>query len=103
MGLLSNLFGNKTQKLIDLQSRGAVIVDVRTKREYESGAIPGSEHIPLQSLSNNISKIKKWDKPVICVCASGARSASASTILKASGIEAVNGGSWISLAKKLHL
>ncbi len=101
MGLLDFLFGNKTKKIQDFKSRGAVILDVRSKSEYDNGAIPGSKHIPLQSVSSKVNDIKKWNKPVITCCASGMRSASAATILKSNGIEAMNGGGWFSLSKKL--
>ncbi|GEQ85499.1 hypothetical protein ULMS_10070 [Patiriisocius marinistellae] len=101
MGLLDFLFGNKTKKIQDFVERDAVILDVRSKGEYESGAIPGSKHIPLQQVGNNISEIKKWNKPVITCCASGMRSGSAAAILKSNGIEAMNGGGWSSLYQKL--
>lgn len=101
MGFLDFLFGNKTKKIQDFKSRGAIIVDVRSKGEYESGAIPGSKNIPLPSLNSKISEIKKWNKPIICCCASGIRSASAAGILKGQGVEAMNGGGYFSLSKKL--
>ena len=102
MWLFSNFFGNKQRKLDDFFSRNAVIIDVRSKAEYDSGAIPGSKHIPLQSIATNAPKIKSWDTPIICVCASGARSASATAILKSKGIETMNGGGWLSLYKKMN-
>ncbi|SRX76244.1 rhodanese-like domain-containing protein [Aequorivita antarctica] len=101
MGLLDFLLGNKTKKIEDFKSRGAIIIDVRSKGEYDGGAIPGSKNIPLQNISSKISEIKKWDKPVIACCASGMRSASATGILKSNGIEAMNGGGWYSLNSKL--
>ncbi|MFD2915558.1 rhodanese-like domain-containing protein [Psychroserpens luteus] len=101
MGLLNTLFGNKGDKIKDFQSREAVIIDVRTKGEYSQGAIPGSKNIPLQVINSKISDIKKLNKPVITCCASGMRSGSAASILKAQGIEAINGGGWLSLSKKL--
>ncbi|QAA81696.1 rhodanese-like domain-containing protein [Aequorivita sp. H23M31] len=101
MGLLDFLFGNKTKKIQDFKNRGAIILDVRSKGEYDSGAIPGSKNIPLQSLNSKMSTIKKWNKPVICCCASGMRSASAAGILKSQGVEAMNGGGYFSLSKKL--
>lgn len=73
---------------------GAVIIDVRSKQEYSSGAIPGSENIPLAALSPRIKQIKSLEVPVICVCASGMRSGVAKGQLKAAGIEAYNGGPW---------
>jgi rhodanese-related sulfurtransferase len=101
MGILSSLFGNKDKKITDFVSRGAIIVDVRSKSEYAGGAIPGSKNIPLPEISSKLSEIKKWNKPVILCCASGMRSGSASGILKSNGIEAMNGGGWFSLSKKL--
>ncbi len=101
MGLLDFLLGNKSKKIEDFKGRGAIIVDVRSKGEYESGAIPGSKNIPLPNISSKINEIKKWDKPVITCCASGMRSGSAATILKSNGVEAMNGGGWFSLSQKL--
>ncbi len=85
----------------ELISKGAQIIDVRTKDEYRGGCIKGSVNIPLQNLSGNLSKIKK-DKPVITCCASGMRSASAKSILKSNGFtEVYNGGGWMSLRNKI--
>ncbi len=101
MGLLDFLLGNKSKKIEDFKSRGAIIVDVRTKGEYSGGAIPGSKNIPLQNISSKMNEIKKWNKPVITCCASGMRSGSAAGILKSNGVEAMNGGGWFSLSNKL--
>jgi rhodanese-related sulfurtransferase len=82
-----------------LVENGAIILDVRTKQEYQAGHVKGSVNIPLNTLESNISKLKK-DKPIITCCASGMRSASAKSILKSNGFAAVyNGGSWVSLNK----
>jgi len=80
---------------------GAQIIDVRTTQEYHRGHIAGALNIPLQSLSKNLSKIRK-DKPVITCCASGMRSASAKTFLQSHGFaEVYNGGGWLSLKHKI--
>lgn len=73
---------------------GAVIIDVRTKNEFSRGAIPGSENIPMPTLTGKIKQIKSLEVPVICVCASGIRSGAAKSQLKAAGIDAYNGGPW---------
>ena len=82
-------------------SRDAIILDVRSQAEYDSGAIPDSKHIPIQEVASKISEIKKWNKPIITCCASGVRSGSAAAILKGNNIEAMNGGGWFKLSKKL--
>ena len=86
----------------ELVKNGAVILDVRTKGEYSGGHIRGSINIPLDTLSNNLNKLKK-DKPIITCCASGMRSASAKSILKSHGFKDVyNGGGWSSLNNKIN-
>lgn len=99
---LKNLlgFGPKVDYKNLLES-GAQIIDVRTKGEFQSGHIKGAVNIPLDSLKNNLSKLKKG-KPVITCCASGMRSASAKGLLKANGFADVyNGGAWVSLNSKI--
>lgn len=101
MGLLDFLKGNKNNTIKDFQTRGAVIIDVRTKTEFSQGAIAGSKNIPLQEIHTKITYIKQLNKPVITCCASGMRSSSAASILNNHGIESINGGGWLNLSKKL--
>lgn len=100
--LIKQLFGfGPKVNYAELMQQGAVIIDVRTKGEYQSGHIKGSLNIPLNTLSSNLNKIRK-DKPVITCCASGMRSASAKGILKSNGFsEVYNGGPWMSLQNKI--
>lgn len=92
--------GNKVD-FKTLVENGAVIVDVRTKGEYQSGHIKGSINIPLQSLQSNLSKLNK-NQTIITCCASGMRSGSAKSILKSNGYETVyNGGGWFALEGKI--
>jgi phage shock protein E len=72
------------------------------KGECASGHIKGSINISVDTLGNNLSKLKK-DKPIITCCASGMRSASAKSILKSNGFTEVhNGGGWSSLQNKIR-
>jgi rhodanese-related sulfurtransferase len=77
---------------------GAVILDVRTGEEFRAGHIKGAVNIPLQKLREQTSRLKK-NKPIITCCRSGARSATAKSILQRHGFEVYNGGSWTSLRK----
>ncbi|MCE9538159.1 MAG: rhodanese-like domain-containing protein [Bacteroidetes bacterium] len=88
--------------IINLKKQGAVILDVRSNGEYSGGHIKGSINIPVDQLSKNLSKLKDKNKPIITVCASGMRSASAKSILKSNGYTQVhNGGGWGSLQNKI--
>ncbi len=81
----------------ELIANKAIIIDVRTKAEYQNGHIKGSMNIPLQSLNTQLSKLKK-EKTIITCCASGSRSSVAKSILKSNGFTDVhNGGSWTRL------
>ena len=98
MGLLDLLgFGKRKEQLREALSNGAVIIDVRTKGEFASGHINGSQNIPLDKINGQVERIKKLNKPVVVCCASGMRSGSAKSILKNNGVECYNGGGWHSL------
>ena len=87
----------------ELVKKGAIILDVRSSGEYSGGHVKGSINIPVDQLNKNLSKLKDKNKPIITVCASGMRSASAKSILKSNGYTQVyNGGGWNSLQNKLR-
>ena len=102
MSLLKRLFGIKTTDFNQLLEDGSYIVDVRTPGEFNSGNIKGSTNIPLDKITSEIKKIEELKKPVIFCCVSGARSGEATSIVKARGIKAYNGGGWRSLNSKLN-
>ena len=95
---IKNLFGSEKTDYAQLIKEGAVILDVRSNGEYAGGHIRGSINIPVNNLESNLHKLQDKNKPIITCCASGARSASAKSILKANGFTEVhNGGGWSSL------
>jgi len=63
------------------------LLDVRTKREFETFHIEGVLHIPLPDTRTDYGKIKK--EPVICMCNTGVRSSMAASILKSKGLKEV--------------
>lgn len=94
-------FGPKVN-YAQLVKDGAIIIDVRTKGEYQQGHIKGSQNIPLDVLSSNLSKLNK-EKKIITCCASGMRSAQAKSILLSNGFSNVhNGGGWSGLNNKIN-
>ncbi len=100
---IKRIFGMGPQAdYASLVKKGATILDVRTKGEYQAGHIKGSVHIPLDTLTASLSKLKDKNKPVITCCASGMRSAQARNILTSNGFKEVyNGGGWNSLQSKI--
>jgi len=71
-----------------LYQKGEYILDVRTPEEYESGHIPGSVLIPIDTLQSTLSNIPK-DKTIVVVCRSGNRSATGRDILINNGFSNV--------------
>jgi len=74
----------------------AVIIDVRTKNEWNNQRVSGAVHIPLAELKSRINELKSYDdKELIMMCAVGGRSSKAVEILQQAGFNNVsnmNGG-----------
>lgn len=64
------------------------VLDVRKKDEWNEGHIPEANHIMLGYLPDKIDEVPT-DKPVVLHCQSGARSAIATSVLKAHGVKDV--------------
>lgn len=100
--VIKRMLGIKSVDYAQLVKAGAIIVDVRSKGEYNGGHIKGSINIPLDQLKNNLSRLPDKQKAIITCCASGMRSGMAKTILTGNGYQSVfNGGGWISLTNKI--
>jgi rhodanese-related sulfurtransferase len=85
----------------ELVKNGAIIVDVRTPGEFNSGHIKGSINIPLDQINNKKDELKKKNKVIITCCRSGNRSGIAESMLQSAGIECYNGGPWNVLNDKI--
>ena len=74
----------------------AVIIDVRSNREWDNQRIPGAIHIPLSDLKGRMHELKSYEgKQLIMQCAVGGRSSKAVEILQQAGFSNVsnmNGG-----------
>ena len=95
MGLISSLKKafSKPYKTVsvseakELQASGAILIDVRSAQEWRTGRAPRARHIPLDKLKTSMTGIQK-SRPVIVMCQSGVRSASAARLLAGHGYEA---------------
>jgi rhodanese-related sulfurtransferase len=79
--------GVGSQQLVMLINRkGAVVVDVRDKKEFEVGHIVDSINIPLSKLKQRLTELKKHqEKPVVVVCKLGQHSGEAAKTLQEAG------------------
>ena len=99
---IKSMLGLEKTDYATLVKNEAIILDVRSKGEFQGGHIKGAMNIPVGDLSNNLSKLKDKNKPIITCCASGMRSSSAKSILQNAGYtEVYNGGGWASLNSKI--
>ncbi len=64
---------------------GAVLLDVRSAREYGEGHIPGSRNVPLQDISGSQPIPADKSAPLYVYCYSGARSGQAAAALRRMG------------------
>ncbi|MFC8293555.1 rhodanese-like domain-containing protein [Streptomyces sp. NPDC057242] len=84
------------------------VIDVRTPGEYAGGHLPGALNIPLDQIRRALPDIRHaTDRgDVLVVCASGARSQNACTVLAENGITAATlsggTGAWAADGHELH-
>jgi rhodanese-related sulfurtransferase len=96
MQILNQIFG-QAGSCVESIGAGTLIVDVRTPGEFARGHVPGSVNIPLDAIETHVNDLKNKNEPIVLCCASGARSGRATRILRANGIDACNGGSWVTV------
>ena len=70
------------------QAEGAVVVDVRTDGEHQSGNIPNTKSIPVDVLREHVEELR--GKDVIVTCAVGQRGHTAVQLLRGHGVKARN-------------
>lgn len=96
MSLLQSLFGAPLPSVSadelneKLKSpKRPFVVDVRQPEEFRTGHIINAKLIPLGELKERMNELPK-DKEIVCVCASGSRSRSATKMLVSAGYNAIN-------------
>lgn len=69
---------------------GALLLDVRSAAEFESGHLDGATNVPVGGVAEHFANSKDRARPIVVYCRSGLRSARAKSILDANGFEAVH-------------
>ena len=93
--LLWSLFGNRMRGIKEVDSvaalqlinhKNALVLDVREEKEFNSGHILNAKLLPLGKLPEQMSELERYrERPIVVVCRSGQRSASACTLLGKNG------------------
>ena len=78
----------KVAEILKTQKDSYVILDVRTKEEFDSGHLESAVLIPVDELETRYGELSK-DKPIIVYCRSGNRSAKAAALLISKGFSQV--------------
>jgi rhodanese-related sulfurtransferase len=96
MNLFELLFGKpvSTINAVKLNERlkngkRPIVIDVRQPHEFRTGHIMGAKLIPLNKLSSRLKELPQ-NREIVCVCASGNRSRSATRMLVKAGFNAIN-------------
>lgn len=80
----SNISDEDLKKARVAVSNGAIIVDVRTPKEFKKGHIKDSINIPLKRIEKNLIAISK-NTEIVVYCRSGSRSQVSAKILRENG------------------
>lgn len=79
-----------------------IIIDVRTKGEYDGGHIDGAMHHNIADMTEGVFPDIEKDKAIVLYCQFGGRSRRAKELMKDAGFEnVVNGGGMNDLVKEL--
>ena len=74
---------------VDVIGEGGFLLDVREQSEWNAGHAPEATHIPLGQIGDRIGELPT-DRPIVCVCHLGGRSARATEALREKGLDASN-------------
>lgn len=81
-----NYININNENLKELIKDDILVLDIRTKEEYEEKNIPNSINIQLNDLLYNINEIEEYkNKKIVVYCRSGHRSITACNLLSMEG------------------
>ncbi len=88
-----------------INHKEALVLDVREPEEFKCGHLLNAKHIPLGKLKERIGELERYrDQPVVVVCRSGNRSATACALLGRAGFaQAYNLAGGVTAWKKSNL
>lgn len=77
------------QELVTLMNHNqAVVVDLRTSKEFSEGHITGALHIPYTSITSRMTEIERHkEKPIVLTCKLGQHSGATGAQLRKAGFK----------------
>ena len=72
-----------------LDTGKVLLLDIRSRKEFESNSIKGSVNVPFDEISSGLSKLPK-DKPIYVLCRTGDLSEEVAEILEDRGYDVYN-------------
>lgn len=69
---------------------GALLLDVRSRAEFDGGHLPGAINVPVDELATRLPEVGPTGRSIVTYCASGVRSARAGRILRQAGFRSVH-------------
>jgi rhodanese-related sulfurtransferase len=97
---LKRLINRGDERVINVIRKGALLIDVRTSREYAVDGIEGTINYPLDDLFVKMNQLNK-NKSVIVFCRSGNRSRHAKFMLEENGFVHVEDAQTVEKMNKL--
>ena len=75
------------EEAAEMQSQGAIVIDVRNPDEWASGHVRGAIHIPVDDVITEAEGQIPKDNDLLFICAAGVRSALACEMASALGFD----------------
>ncbi len=82
-----------TAEAAAMLEQGGLVLDVRSRREWEAGHCADSLLMPVDELQARLGELPK-DAPILVCCAVGGRAKAVAEFLRAQGFQAHNLGGW---------
>lgn len=79
--------GDEARRLID---EGALLVDVRSPKEFAQGHLPGAVNVPIDGFEERVDELLAERRPLVLYCAAGVRCNKAARMLEAAGSRQVH-------------
>ncbi len=75
-----------------INQQNAQLIDIRSKKSFETGYIQGSRNIPFTSLKERLEEIRAIESPIVIVCDMGIQAGAAVQLIAKDNVSRLAGG-----------